>query len=149
MESVRSVIAAAPDQEQREIIRKKIEESIALYSKHPEKIDDRLRELDREWDVERVLETQLAGMAGVGMTMGVLRRIWYLLPLLSAGFVLQRTMKGWCSPLTLIRKMGFRTIEEIDRERYALKLLRGDFRRAEKRIEEMGDASDLIDAIYH
>jgi hypothetical protein len=32
----------------------------------------------------------------------------------------------------ILRRLGFRTADEINRERYALKALRGDFKDAEK-----------------
>jgi hypothetical protein len=36
-------------------------------------------------------------------------------------------LQGWCPPATAMRRFGIRTRTEIDAERYALKLLRGDF----------------------
>jgi hypothetical protein len=45
-----------------------------------------------------------------------------------AGFLLQHAVQGWCPPVPLFRRLGFRTAAEIDYERYALKALRGDFR---------------------
>ena len=41
--------------------------------------------------------------------------------------MLQHALQGWCPPLPLFRRLGFRTQEEIARERYALKGMRGDF----------------------
>jgi hypothetical protein len=43
------------------------------------------------------------------------------------GFFAQHAIQGWCPPLPLFRKLGYRTRKEIDKEKYALKLLRGDF----------------------
>ena len=50
-----------------------------------------------------------------------------MLPLVVSGFLLQHAIQGWCPPLPVFRKLGFRTRAEIEQERYALKLLRGDF----------------------
>jgi hypothetical protein len=36
-------------------------------------------------------------------------------------------LQGWSPPATGMRRFGLRTRAEIDAERYALKLLRGDF----------------------
>jgi hypothetical protein len=36
-------------------------------------------------------------------------------------------VQGWCPPVPVLRRLGFRTASEIDHERYALKALRGDF----------------------
>jgi hypothetical protein len=102
--------------------------SIAHHSSHPEEIDDRLRELDEEWDVERVLQTNSSVASLLGLTLGLLgRRRWLLLPLVVQGFFLQHALQGWCPPLPLLRSLGFRTSQEIEQERYALKAVRGDF----------------------
>jgi hypothetical protein len=42
-------------------------------------------------------------------------------------FLFQHAVQGWCPPLPILRRLGFRTASEIDTERYALKALRGDF----------------------
>jgi len=60
----------------------------------------------------------------MGMTLG---RRWLVLPALVSGFLLQHALQGWCPPVPVLRRLGFRTMAEIDRERYALKTLRGDF----------------------
>jgi hypothetical protein len=91
-------------------------------------IEERLAELDREWDVERCLETGAASLSLVGMVLGrAVDRRWYLLPAAVAGFLLQHSLQGWCPPLPLLRALGVRTADEINQERYALKALRGDF----------------------
>jgi hypothetical protein len=43
----------------------------------------------------------------------------------------EHAVQGWCPPLPILRRMGFRTAREIDTERTALKALRGDFARVE------------------
>lgn len=97
-------------------------------------IDQRLAELDREWDIERVLETNFATvvLAGAALTLGVHRR-WAILPAVAAGFMVQHVTQGWCPPLVVLRRLGVRTAGEIERERYALKALRGDFDQLQKR----------------
>lgn len=47
-------------------------------------------------------------------------------------FLLLHGTKGWCPPLPLFRSYGVRTRSEIEREKYALKYLRGDFETASK-----------------
>ncbi|MHB1560014.1 MAG: hypothetical protein ACYC61_21390 [Isosphaeraceae bacterium] len=107
-----------------------IEEQIARYADAgPGAIDRRLEELDREWDIERTLEANAATVALVGLGLGALvDRRFYLLPAAVAGFLLQHAIQGWCPPVPVFRRLGFRTAAEIDEERYALKALRGDFR---------------------
>lgn len=111
-------------------IRRQIEENVARYAAEGRaSIDRRLAELDREWDVERLLETNASIASLVGLTLGAtVDRKWFLLPATVAGFLLQHAVQGWCPPLPLFRRLGIRTASEIDYERYALKALRGDFR---------------------
>ncbi len=105
-----------------------IEQSIRFYAGHPEKIDQRLIELEHEWDIERALEANAASLAMFGVLMGMFgRRSFYWLPGIVGGFLLQHAVSGWCPPVPLLRRLGFRTASEIHRERYALKALRGDF----------------------
>jgi hypothetical protein len=105
-----------------------IEASIRYHALHPERIDQRLFELDREWDIERALEANAATLSVFGVLMGLMgRRVFYLLPGIVGGFLLQHAIGGWCPPVPLLRRLGFRTSTEIHRERYALKALCGDF----------------------
>ncbi|MES2539449.1 MAG: hypothetical protein V4583_02525 [Pseudomonadota bacterium] len=120
-----------PDQTEPKVneqLRKAYEERIAEYAAHPDRIDERLMELDREWDIERAIEANAATLAFAGVALGATTdRRWLVLPALVAGFLLQHALQGWCPPVPILRSMGFRTAAEIDRERYALKVLRGDF----------------------
>jgi hypothetical protein len=94
----------------------------------PAAIERRLAELDREWDIERALETMAASLSLSGVVRGAVgSRRWFLLPGVVAGFLLQHALQGWCPPVPALRRLGFRTAEEIACERYALKALRGDF----------------------
>ncbi|MHC1722981.1 MAG: DUF2892 domain-containing protein [Aminipila sp.] len=42
-------------------------------------------------------------------------------------FLFQHALQGWCPPLSILRKLGIRTSEEIQNEKMALKFFRGDF----------------------
>lgn len=93
-----------------------------------EAIDRRLAELDREWDIERCLETGASSLVLTGTLLGLTAdRRWFALPLGVAGFLLQHAIQGWCPPMAAFRRLGVRTAEEIALERHALKALRGDF----------------------
>ena len=120
-----------PDQTEPKVneqLRQAYAERIAEYAAHPDRIDERLTELDREWDIERAIEANAATLAFAGVALGATTdRRWLVLPALVAGFLLQHALQGWCPPVPILRSMGFRTAAEIDRERYALKVLRGDF----------------------
>src|SRR5436305_9694744 len=113
-----------------EAIRRQTEANVARFADaDPETIDRRLAELDREWDIERTLEANAAGVSLAGLALGALvdRRL-FLLPALVAGFLLQHAVQGWCPPVPLFRRLGFRTAAEIDEERYAPTPLHADFR---------------------
>src|SRR5512137_1303150 len=109
------------------------EESVSHYaSAGPEAIERRLQELDREWDIERALEANAAGFTLAAVILGVVDdRKWFIVPGVIAAFLLQHAIQGWCPPLPLLRRLGVRTETEINRERCALKALRGDFREVE------------------
>jgi hypothetical protein len=98
--------------------------SIAYHESHPQEIPARLRALDREWDVERALATGSSCLSLLGLALGLSgRRRAFLLPLAVQGFYLQHTLQGWCPPLPVFRRLGFRTPNEIEAERCALKEL--------------------------
>ena len=93
----------------------------------------RIEELDREWDIERVLELNASALAFSGLCLSVTRnRKWLLLPGLVLPFLFQHAVQGWCPPLPLLRRLGVRSRKEIDREKYTLKAFRGDFSKYER-----------------
>lgn len=93
-----------------------------------EQVDKRMAELDREWDTDRVLETEASAMGLLGLALGAFaNRNLLLLPALVAVSVLAHAQTGRYPLMPLFRRLGVRTAREIARERYALKALRGDF----------------------
>lgn len=110
-------------------IDQEIEACIREYAQRsPEDISRRIKELDREWDIERVLEINASALAFTGLLLGVAQnKRWLLLPSIVLPFLFQHAVQGWCPPVPLLRRLGVRTRQEIDREKYALKVLRGDF----------------------
>lgn len=118
-------------------INRRIETETARRVRHlaerPEGIDARLEELDREWDIERALEANAATLALGGTVLGLAAdRRFLALPALVAAFLLQHALQGWCPPVPVLRRLGLRTAREIERERVALKALRGDFAPVER-----------------
>src|SRR5690606_8445842 len=119
---------ASTDKENREIDRKTMENIRQHGNLSDHQISQRLSELSREWDVEKTLEVNASSLALIGLTLGTfVNKRWYILPGVVASFLLQHGLQGWCPPLPLFRKLGIRTRREIDEEKYALKVLRGDF----------------------
>lgn len=121
-----------------------IEKHIATYTgRSTEDITDRINELDREWDIERVLELNASSLAFIGTFLGATtNKKWLLLPVAVLPFLFQHAIQGWCPPITIFRRMGIRTRKEIDLEKYALKFIRGDFGLPTKKT----DATEAIQA---
>ncbi len=110
-------------------IARRTRERIAEYaSKTSQEISDRIDQLDHEWDIERALECNASAIALSGVLLSVtVDKRWLIVPGVVSGFLLQHALQGWCPPLPILRRLGFRTAAEIHQERYALKALRGDF----------------------
>lgn len=109
---------------------REMRERVEAYAGRGEaEITRRIGELDREWDMERLLETNASALAGLGVGLAVATgsRKWLIIPGIVLPFLFQHAVQGWCPPVPLFRRLGVRTREEIDREKYALKALRGDF----------------------
>jgi len=112
-----------------EVISDRIRDNVARFaSATPALLEQRLRELDHEWDVERVTGAAsglvLLGSVLLAWFMG---EGWLVLPAIIGGCLLLHAVIGWTPALPLIRQLGYRTAEEIAQERYALKAIRGDF----------------------
>jgi hypothetical protein len=86
----------------------------------PAAVEQRLKELDREWDIERAIELNAASFALAGFAAGAFDRRFLVLPVAVCGFLLQHALQGWCPPVSALRRMGFRTQAEIEAERLAL-----------------------------
>ncbi len=127
-------------------IRRELEARIHYFAQRSEEIDVRLEELEREWDIERLLEANAGALSLMGLTFGVMRTRWYLVSALAAAFLLQYAVQGWCPPASLFRRLGIRTSREINHERYALKALRGDFSNVHMKGDPEERAQQAIDA---
>jgi len=97
--------------------------------------------------MERTLETNAAGVALLGTVLGIVNKRFLLLPGLVAGFLLQHALQGWCPPVPLFRRAGVRTATEIERERYALKALRGDFQPISRNADNDQAAATALRAV--
>lgn len=100
----------------------------AAASASTDELTRRITQLDYEWDFDRTVETEasLMGLLGLALGIAVDTRFLVLPAFVSTMLVLHAT-HGWYPLLPLFRRIGLRTQDEIDRERYGLKAIRGDF----------------------
>jgi len=109
-------------------INSEIEDRVRAAVSNPTAVAPRLRELAAEWDIERAIEMNASALAFIGTVLGYfLHPYWLALPALVTAFLFQHALQGWCPPVPVLRRMGFRTSYEIERERQALKAVRGDY----------------------
>lgn len=108
-----------------EIERKTTDNINNYYGKSEKEIDKRIKELNYEWDTERVLELNFASIVLVSSLLGLLgNKKWMALSGITSLFMIQHSLQGWCPPLPIIRRMGIRTAEEITKEKDALRKLK-------------------------
>lgn len=109
-------------------IDRKIEENIRKYTYQGSyEISERIKELEQEWDITRILQLNAATMALAGIGLSLRNRGWLLLSGTVLAALAYFSIKGWGFSVNLFRKMGYRTRQEIDCELHAMKFLRGDF----------------------
>jgi hypothetical protein len=114
----------------------------------PAAIDQRLAELDEEWDIERYVETMAPTFTLIGLALGAtVNRKWLLVPVVVQSFFLQHALQGWCPPVPALRRLGVRTVDEIAEERYALKTLRGDFDEGRDLVGNGRGVNELMAAV--
>lgn len=135
-------------EEMLEEIEMQIQHNIEFYgAQSPQVLGERIDELRREWSMERYLQLNVAALGfGTAFLALTTSRKWALLTCAALGFFLFHGLQGFDPPIPLLRKMGVRTRSEIDRELYALKLIRGDFNRLPRpeTPEEKVPASEVM-----
>jgi hypothetical protein len=109
------------------VIDKRTRRKIEKARKSPEALRARLGQLDREWDVDRavMLNFAAAGAVTAFNAMSNVRRTgkagtWGTLFWVQLGFLVNHAVRGWCPPMALLRRLGFRSSSEIGAERVAL-----------------------------
>lgn len=122
-----SRVAGSAEEQVNRRIEAMTEASVLRFSRRLDEIEGRLRELREEWDVERWLQSNASVVMTAGHVLGLLSRPLRVLPAVAAYFMFTHAVSGWCPPLPILRRLGVRTLREINRERFALKALRGDF----------------------
>jgi hypothetical protein len=112
--------ASAPELNQQ--IDRQTDANILHYANAlPEVIDERIEELDREWDIERMLAVNGTSVALAGLLLGTtVNKKWLILPGIVLPLLLNLNLRGWAPSVPVLRHLGLRTRSEIDRERKAL-----------------------------
>ena len=145
MSSTRDRVPAHTSSDINRRLQQDIEQSIRYHQRHKNQITKRLKELDEEWDIERAIEANAAVVSFLGLIAGLAgKRRWFLVPAAVSGFLFQHAVQGWCPPVPILRRLGFRTSFEIDQERQALKLLRGDYKTV---AAGEADAENVLEAV--
>jgi hypothetical protein len=94
----------------------------------PGAIEERLGELEDEWTTGRASKATAAVMIVSGLALSAVHKSWWLLLSAGGGVLLLPYLFGRRSPLGAgFHRLGLRTGQEIEQEKVALKLLRGDF----------------------
>ena len=116
-------------QEMLEQVEKQIQHNIEFYGAQPPHVlSERIEELRREWSMERYLQVNVASLGFATAFLALTgSKKWAVLTCTALGFFLFHSLRGFDPPIPVLRRMGVRTRSEIDRELYALKLIRGDF----------------------
>jgi len=112
-------------------VEKEIQEKLNRYYNeyNAEDITARLAELDEEWDIERIMQLEGTAITIAGVILGLaVNKKWLVLPLAASLVLLTAIATNWSAPLPILHKLGFRTRVEIEKEKYALKAIRGDFK---------------------
>jgi hypothetical protein len=101
----------------------------------------RIQALESEWDGETFTATALSAAGVAGLVMALFgSRMWRLLAWVALPALLVLTRKDWRSPPALQAFLGLRSRREIQEEKYALKAMRGDFRRVDIPLDAVGEA---------
>jgi hypothetical protein len=123
------------------VLDEKTKDDIKRYAeKGKESIDKRIKELDGTWDVERALQLNAAIVILAAAALTSSSKKWILLSLGVTVFLAQHALLGSCAPVSIFKMFGMRTRKEIDREKFALKALRGDFNNIRNDIDKVWEA---------
>jgi hypothetical protein len=105
------------------------QEALDVVGYSRERIQARLAELDREWDIDRALMLNFAiiGAFTASMTMRNIFRhgklgVFGAMLFSQLSFLAHHAIRRWCPPMPLFRRLGFRSAREINSERTALEL---------------------------
>ncbi len=105
-------------------------------------IGERIEALSGEWDVERTLMLNAAAASLAGAVLGAfVNKKWFVLSAVAAFVLAEQAVTGWSPPAAIMKKLGKRSHDEIARERYGLKAMKGDFKNT-KDADEVWNATE-------
>ena len=130
-----------PAEQSKLIMDEKVKEDIRKYAEQGrDAIDNRIRELDSSWDMERTLQLNAALLVLGGILLYRNNKKWAILSIFATAILAQQAFMGNCRPFKFLSFFGMRSRKEIDKEKFALKALRGDFDNIKNDIEKAWDA---------
>ena len=94
----------------------------------PAAIADRLGALEREWTAGRAVKATVGVLIVAGLVLSLsLSLIWLVLPIIGGAILLQYLFARTSLIGEMFHFLGLRSGAEIEREKMALRVLRGDF----------------------
>lgn len=127
-----------------------VKDSVRFYgSLGGQALDDRLKALEGEPELETVAILGLAGAGILAFAFGILgSRLWRIAAWLALPLIFAQALGRFRSARELLGGLGMRSRREIEEEKYALKALRGDFRDFGAGITEaQGDPARALEAV--
>ncbi len=101
-----------------------------LLAADPDAIRRRIEELDREWDIDRAVMALLSVGGSLNLLLSLRRWLSGQRPgrstallAVQLAFLFHHARAGWCPPVAVLRRLGFRTRMEIEEEKRALDVL--------------------------
>ncbi len=88
-----------------------------VISSGKQAVESRLAELNKEWDIDRVLMLNFSVLVFLQLLAARKDKKWLWGPLIQTPFLFMHATLGWCPPSLWFRPMGFRTRQEISSER--------------------------------
>ncbi len=133
---------------------RRVEEAIGAQLRYcagnRRRIARRLRELDEEWDLESVLESNASIVTALGVIAGaVANRRVPSVPVSWAASLVRLAANGLLPLEPLLRRLGLRTSREIEIERTALTIMRGDLERAPASLAGRRTSDSGIRVVRH
>ncbi|WP_422033534.1 hypothetical protein [Reyranella sp.] len=133
---------------------RRVEEAIGAQLRYcagnRRRIARRLRELDEEWDLESVLESNASIVTALGVIAGaVVNRRVPSVPVSWAASLVRLAANGLLPLEPLLRRLGLRTSREIEIERMALTIMRGDLERAPASLAGRRTSDSGIRVVRH